>query len=65
MDTHVILQNEGESDGATVRIFENRVEVWMQKEKAAWWPRLTSQPQKPAWLKVISPLIILFIFKYL
>lgn len=56
---YVLLQNEVESDGnkqTIIRIFENRVEVWMQKEKAAWWPRLTAQPQKPAWLKVIGPL---------
>ncbi|XP_041980644.1 very-long-chain (3R)-3-hydroxyacyl-CoA dehydratase isoform X2 [Aricia agestis] len=40
------------NDGAMVRIFDNRVDVIMSKEKAAWWPRLTAQPQKPAWVKI-------------
>ncbi|KAJ2949608.1 hypothetical protein O0L34_g15530 [Tuta absoluta] len=36
----------------TVKVFDNRVEIFLQKEKATWWPRLTAQPQKPAWLKI-------------
>ncbi|KAG6446052.1 very-long-chain (3R)-3-hydroxyacyl-CoA dehydratase isoform X2 [Manduca sexta] len=43
------------SDGeqaTTVRVFDNRVELLLQKEKPAWWPRVTAQPQKPAWLKI-------------
>ncbi|XP_063539902.1 very-long-chain (3R)-3-hydroxyacyl-CoA dehydratase isoform X1 [Cydia strobilella] len=36
----------------TVRIFDNRVEVILVKEKPSWWPRLTAQPQKPAWVKI-------------
>lgn len=37
----------------TIKLFDNRVELILKKEKDAWWPRLTAQPQKPAWLKVI------------
>ncbi|CAG9790821.1 unnamed protein product [Diatraea saccharalis] len=37
---------------ATVRVLDNRVDLVIQKEKPAWWPRLTAQPQKPAWLKI-------------
>ncbi|XP_028162910.1 very-long-chain (3R)-3-hydroxyacyl-CoA dehydratase-like [Ostrinia furnacalis] len=37
---------------AVVRVLENRVDVVLQKRKPAWWPRLTAQPQKPAWLKI-------------
>lgn len=40
------------NQGATLRIYDNRVELSLQKEKPAWWPRLTAQPQKPAWLKI-------------
>ncbi|CAH2049506.1 unnamed protein product, partial [Iphiclides podalirius] len=36
----------------TIRIFENRVELVLHKQEASWWPRLTAQPQKPAWLKI-------------
>ncbi|CAG9566309.1 unnamed protein product [Danaus chrysippus] len=40
------------NEATTVRIFDNRVDVVIQKEKPSWWPRLTAQPQKPAWLKI-------------
>ncbi|XP_028025955.1 very-long-chain (3R)-3-hydroxyacyl-CoA dehydratase [Bombyx mandarina] len=36
----------------TLRVFENRIELILQKVKPVWWPRLTAQPQKPAWLKI-------------
>lgn len=46
---------QDDDDQATViRVFENRVEVIFKKETPSWWPRLTAQPQKPAWLKVIG-----------
>lgn len=35
-----------------LRVFDNRVDVVLQKVKPSWWPRLTAQPQKPAWLKI-------------
>ncbi|KPJ15824.1 3-hydroxyacyl-CoA dehydratase [Papilio machaon] len=41
-----------DDQGPTIRLFENRVELILKKEKDAWWPRLTAQPQKPAWLKI-------------
>ncbi|CAH0399555.1 unnamed protein product [Chilo suppressalis] len=41
-----------EGQPTTVRVLDNRVDLVIQKEKTAWWPRLTAQPQKPAWLKI-------------
>lgn len=35
-----------------VRVFDNRINIMIQKVKPSWWPRLTAQPQKPAWLKI-------------
>lgn len=35
-----------------VQVFENRVVINLMKINSAWWPRLTAQPQKPAWLKI-------------
>lgn len=42
------------SDGqtTTLRVFDNRVDLVLQKTKPSWWPRVTAQPQKPAWLKI-------------
>ncbi|CAG4934822.1 unnamed protein product [Colias eurytheme] len=42
---------DGEQN-TTVKVYENRIEVLLQKEEQGWWPRLTAQPQKPAWLKI-------------
>ncbi|XP_038222028.1 very-long-chain (3R)-3-hydroxyacyl-CoA dehydratase isoform X2 [Zerene cesonia] len=42
---------DGEQN-TTVKVYENRIEVLLQKEEQVWWPRLTAQPQKPAWLKI-------------
>lgn len=30
----------------------NRVEIVLEKHTSEWWPRLTSTPQKPHWLKI-------------
>ncbi|XP_059056132.1 very-long-chain (3R)-3-hydroxyacyl-CoA dehydratase isoform X2 [Achroia grisella] len=47
------IKSNGADDEITVmRVFDNRVELALKKEKASWWPRLTAQPQKPAWLKI-------------
>ncbi|KAJ0175249.1 hypothetical protein K1T71_009390 [Dendrolimus kikuchii] len=50
--SNIKAEGPGGDQGTTVRIFDNRVELSLQKETAAWWPRLTAQPQKPAWLKI-------------
>ncbi|XP_034833482.1 very-long-chain (3R)-3-hydroxyacyl-CoA dehydratase [Maniola hyperantus] len=52
LDLFSSLKSNNNEDTKIVRIFENRVEVVLQKEKVAWWPRLTAQPQKAPWLKI-------------
>ncbi|XP_045450360.1 very-long-chain (3R)-3-hydroxyacyl-CoA dehydratase [Melitaea cinxia] len=52
LDLFASTKPNKDGDAATVRIFDNRVEVILDKEKPSWWPRLTAQPQKPAWLKI-------------
>lgn len=47
-----IKSNAANDEVPFMRVFDNRVELALQKEKPAWWPRLTAQPQKPAWLKI-------------
>ncbi|XP_049871486.1 very-long-chain (3R)-3-hydroxyacyl-CoA dehydratase isoform X2 [Pectinophora gossypiella] len=47
-----VKTNDEDGGPTTVKVFENRVEIVLQKEKPSWWPRLTAQPQKPAWLKI-------------
>ncbi|XP_023943202.1 very-long-chain (3R)-3-hydroxyacyl-CoA dehydratase [Bicyclus anynana] len=52
LDLFSSLKPNNNEETKIVRLFENRVEVVLKKEKVAWWPRLTAQPQKPAWLKI-------------
>ncbi|KAF9803659.1 hypothetical protein SFRURICE_003371 [Spodoptera frugiperda] len=52
LDLFSPVKNAENNHVTTVRVFENRVDIVLQKEEAAWWPRLTAQPQKPAWLKI-------------
>ncbi|CAG9117105.1 unnamed protein product [Plutella xylostella] len=47
-----VKTSETSENVTTVRVFDNRVDLILQKEKPSWWPRLTAQPQKPAWLKI-------------
>ncbi|KAJ8919044.1 hypothetical protein NQ315_016950 [Exocentrus adspersus] len=35
-----------------VKITDHKVDLTLTKIEKGWWPRLTSQPQKPVWLKV-------------
>ncbi|XP_075979393.1 3-hydroxyacyl-CoA dehydratase 2 isoform X2 [Anticarsia gemmatalis] len=42
----------GDELATVVKVFDNRVDLVLQKVKPSWWPRLTAQPQKPAWLKI-------------
>lgn len=52
LDLFSPVKNAENNHVTTVRVFENRVDIVLQKEEPAWWPRLTAQPQKPAWLKI-------------
>ncbi|XP_053612030.1 very-long-chain (3R)-3-hydroxyacyl-CoA dehydratase isoform X2 [Plodia interpunctella] len=47
-----VKPNDGDNLPAVMRVFDNRVELSLQKSSVSWWPRLTAQPQKPAWLKI-------------
>ncbi|XP_060804455.1 very-long-chain (3R)-3-hydroxyacyl-CoA dehydratase isoform X1 [Amyelois transitella] len=47
-----VKPNDGDNQPVVMRVFDNRVELSLQKSSGAWWPRLTAQPQKPAWLKI-------------
>ncbi|KAI4458399.1 ptpla domain protein [Holotrichia oblita] len=39
-------------DTSSYKIHPSKVDINVSKEKKAWWPRVTSTPQKPIWLKV-------------
>ncbi|CAH1173711.1 unnamed protein product [Phaedon cochleariae] len=41
-----------EKDTKFVKITDQKVDLTLTKAEKCWWPRLTSQPQKPAWLKI-------------
>ncbi|XP_015601458.1 very-long-chain (3R)-3-hydroxyacyl-CoA dehydratase isoform X2 [Cephus cinctus] len=34
------------------KVIDRQVDIVLHKQCNAWWPRLTSQPQKPPWLKI-------------
>lgn len=34
------------------KITDHKIDLILSKSNKGWWPRLTSQPQKPAWLKI-------------
>ncbi|CAG9856531.1 unnamed protein product [Phyllotreta striolata] len=36
----------------STKITDHKVDIMFLKAEPGWWPRLTAQPQKPAWLKV-------------
>lgn len=37
---------------SSYKIIDRQVDFLLIKETNGWWPRLTSQPQKPSWLKI-------------
>ncbi|XP_072938000.1 very-long-chain (3R)-3-hydroxyacyl-CoA dehydratase [Epargyreus clarus] len=47
-----IVHEPPEENVVNVRVFENRVDIVLTKLQPTWWPRLTAEPQKPAWLKI-------------
>lgn len=34
------------------KVIDRQVDFILKKKYSSWWPRLTSQPQKPSWLKI-------------
>ncbi|CAH4022958.1 very-long-chain (3R)-3-hydroxyacyl-CoA dehydratase isoform X1 [Pieris brassicae] len=52
LDLFASIKLSKDEQKTTVKVYENRIEVVLEKNEAAWWPRLTAQPQKPAWLKI-------------
>lgn len=34
------------------KVINRQIDFTLKKKCPAWWPRLTSQPQKPSWLKI-------------
>lgn len=36
----------------SIKVTDHKIDLILPKVEKGWWPRLTSQPIKPAWLKV-------------
>ncbi|CAK1542317.1 unnamed protein product [Leptosia nina] len=53
LDLFAPIRSSKEGDQCiNVKVYENRIDVVLDKDESVWWPRLTAQPQKPAWLKI-------------
>ncbi|KAF5300127.1 hypothetical protein FQR65_LT09217 [Abscondita terminalis] len=39
-------------DASTWKVLDSKIDFNIVKSKKSWWPRLTSKPQKPGWLKI-------------
>ncbi|KAJ8973372.1 hypothetical protein NQ317_007185 [Molorchus minor] len=46
------LHSEIDKDKNNLKVTDHKVDLTLTKLDKGWWPRLTSQPQKPAWLKI-------------
>ncbi|KAK2580604.1 hypothetical protein KPH14_007722 [Odynerus spinipes] len=40
------------SDESNYKVIDRQIDFTLRKKRFGWWPRLTSQPQKPPWLKI-------------
>ncbi|CAH1967108.1 unnamed protein product [Acanthoscelides obtectus] len=49
LNFHCDVQENGNN---FVKLSDYKIDLTLRKAEKGWWPRLTSQPQKPAWLKV-------------
>lgn len=49
---HIDLFSAIEQTASSYKIIDSKVDFTLQKQKVAWWPRVTTQPQKPHWLRV-------------
>ncbi|KAF5270294.1 hypothetical protein FQA39_LY08405 [Lamprigera yunnana] len=41
-----------DSDASTCKVLGSKIDFNIIKAEKGWWPRLTSKPQKPGWLKI-------------
>lgn len=48
LDFHSYIDPEESS----YKILDRQVDFTLRKKSSGWWPRITSQPQKPPWLKI-------------
>ncbi|XP_023024038.2 3-hydroxyacyl-CoA dehydratase 2 [Leptinotarsa decemlineata] len=46
------LHSELNTNSKNVKITDHKIDITLTKEQKGFWPRLTSRPQKPAWLKI-------------
>nr|CAH7764391.1 unnamed protein product [Callosobruchus chinensis] len=49
LNFHCDVQENGNN---FIKISDYKIDLTLRKAEKGWWPRLTSQPQKPAWLKI-------------
>lgn len=40
------------SEESSYKVMDRQIDFVLKKKQAGWWPRLTSQPQKPSWLRI-------------
>ncbi|XP_003701348.1 3-hydroxyacyl-CoA dehydratase 2 isoform X1 [Megachile rotundata] len=46
------LHSSIDSEESNYKVINRQIDFTLKKKSPAWWPRLTSQPQKPSWLKI-------------
>ncbi|XP_046746680.1 very-long-chain (3R)-3-hydroxyacyl-CoA dehydratase isoform X2 [Diprion similis] len=46
------FHSEIDPEESNFKVIDRQVDFTLRKKSSGWWPRLTSQPQKPAWLKI-------------
>ncbi|KAJ8944687.1 hypothetical protein NQ318_015895 [Aromia moschata] len=46
------FHSEIDENKNNLKLTDHKVDVTLTKIQKGWWPRLTSHPQKPAWLKI-------------
>ncbi|KAJ6636308.1 Very-long-chain (3R)-3-hydroxyacyl-CoA dehydratase [Pseudolycoriella hygida] len=49
---HIDLYSDVDTETSKFKILDSKVSITLQKKVDTWWPRITSQPQKPQWLKI-------------
>ncbi|KAG5893047.1 hypothetical protein JTB14_014827 [Gonioctena quinquepunctata] len=49
---HIDFHSDLDMNTKNVKLTDYKVDLTLTKAEKGWWPRLTSQPQKPAWLKI-------------
>ncbi|CAK9808848.1 Very-long-chain (3R)-3-hydroxyacyl-CoA dehydratase [Anthophora quadrimaculata] len=46
------LHSSIDTEESNFKVINRQLDFTLRKKCSAWWPRLTSQPQKPSWLKI-------------